>query len=53
MQRFLFRGAMVDVLTEDQKRRILTDCGEMQRWEGLAISARRAEKRTDRAYGDD
>ena len=29
----LFKAAMVDVLTDDQKRRILTESGEMQRWE--------------------
>jgi hypothetical protein len=29
----LFRAAMSDVLTEHQKRRILTESGEMRRWE--------------------
>jgi hypothetical protein len=29
----LFKAAMVDVLTEDHKRRILIESGEMQRWE--------------------
>ena len=29
----LFRAAMVDVLTETQKRRLLTDSGEFARWE--------------------
>jgi len=29
----LFRAAMVDVLTEAQKRRLLTDSGELARWE--------------------
>jgi hypothetical protein len=28
----LFRAAMVDVLTEAQKRRLLTDSGELARW---------------------
>jgi hypothetical protein len=29
----LFGAGMADVLTEDQKRRILTDSGEFARWE--------------------
>lgn len=29
----LFRAALLDVLTENQKRRILTESGEMRRWE--------------------
>jgi hypothetical protein len=29
----MFRAAMVGVLTEDQKRRLLTDSGELARWE--------------------
>lgn len=29
----LFQAAMVDILTEDQKRKILTESGEFARWE--------------------
>jgi hypothetical protein len=32
----LFRASMVDVLTDAQKRRILLESGEMQRWEDCA-----------------
>jgi hypothetical protein len=32
----LFRAAMVDLLTEKQKRRILVESGEMRRWEEAA-----------------
>jgi hypothetical protein len=40
----LFRAAMLDVLTEHQKRRILTDSGEFARWEECRVNTPKDEE---------